>query len=171
MASVRRLTILVESNKARLRLKAMLSNAIGPSILSLEHLPSDRNLWVMCILDRTILADDIEAVGSRSQLEFVAVRIGRGGAAKTKCWGGDINALGVKVKTGVDSGSHCFVFDSSLFFLRLAWGGREFLLVDQGLFGSNSLLRIDRMLLRFLGRLTLAVALRALHIDTIDLVP
>jgi hypothetical protein len=27
------------------------------------------------------------------------------------------------------------------------------------------------MLLRFLGRLTLAVALRALHIDTIDLVP
>jgi hypothetical protein len=52
----------VESNKARLRLKSVLSDAIGPSILSFEHLPPDRNLWVMCILDRTILADDIEAV-------------------------------------------------------------------------------------------------------------
>jgi len=62
------------------------------------------------------------------------------------------------------------VFYSILLFLGLVWGRREFLLVDQGLFGSNSLLRIDRILLRFLGRLTLAVTLRALHIQIYNLI-
>jgi hypothetical protein len=73
MTSIRCLSIRVKPNQARLGLESVLSYAIGPAHFGLEHFPPDRNLWVVCILDRTILADDIEAVSPRSQLEFVAV--------------------------------------------------------------------------------------------------